>query len=311
MLHSTFDPELVTARSNLYRQVRAYFESMSVLEVDVPVLGVSGATDPYLASFQCSNDSQSLYLQTSPEFFLKRLLSQGSGDIYALCKAFRSGEVGAKHNPEFTLLEWYRLGFSLQNLIDDLLSLLRYLGLSLPVSFYSYGEIFKKFVGINPHQASVAELQTAVLERGFDSDLERSAALDFLFTEAVEPSFSEGLVVVTDYPVCQAALAKVGVNIDGEPVAQRFELYINGMELANGYAELTDADEQAKRFDADNRLRIEQGLPEVCADKALINALREGMPECAGVALGMDRVLMVLMGKSCIADCMHFSWENL
>ena len=313
MSEKSFDSATVLARSNLYSEIRAYFLSESVLEVEVPTLGVGGATDPYLASFQCSEAGQSFYLQTSPEFFLKRLLCRGSGDVFTLCKSFRSGEAGARHNPEFTMLEWYRLGFQLQELIDDVLSLLRYTGVDLPVSTFSYGELFQQFVGVNPHQASTDELQNALARWDADlsAQLEHSAALDFLFTHAVESNLPAGCVVISDYPACQAALAKVQVDSNGDQVARRFELYINGMELANGYAELTDANEQAKRFEGDNQRRLQLGLPEVTADLSLVTALRKGMPECAGVAVGVDRLLMLLTGHSRIEECLLFPWRDL
>ena len=284
-----------------------------VLEVDVPLLSRHGTTDAYIDSITARLGTEPFYLQTSPEFFMKRLLCAGSGDIYSLGKAFRNGEQGGRHNPEFTMLEWYRLGLNEQQLMDEVEVLLC---LCLPVSSVkriSYREIFQSHLGFDPHQASVAELK-AVAQQFIDlqwDDSDRDVWLDLLMTHAIEPKMGEGLVFVYDYPASQAALAKVQSDDRGQLVAKRFEAYFGGIELVNGYWELCDADEQQRRFEADNRKREGLGLAVVKADSHLLSALESGMPDCAGVALGIDRLLMLRSGQTDIRKVLTFAAERV
>lgn len=309
---SVFNREVAEARAALYGGIRAYFQEQNVLEVEVPLLGVGGSTDLHLASMSVTGGDKSVrYLQTSPEFFMKRLLCEGAGDIFTLCKAFRESEVGVRHNPEFSLLEWYRVGFSLDDLIDDVLSLLRYIGVAVPVNRFSYAEVFQSVTDLDPHKASLTDLSKVAVGAGVIGDLDRAGFLDFIVSALVEPTLPKGLVVLDMFPACQAALAKTDVNDSGDQVAQRFEIYWDGLELANGYAELTDPVEQQRRFNLDEQQRALAGLPEIPWDQKFLKAMEAGMPECSGVALGLDRLLMRILGKQGLSDCLNFSWDRL
>ncbi len=302
--------------------IRAFFAERGVLEVETPALGRATATDPHLQSLRVPTPGGDRYLQTSPEFFMKRLLAAGSGPIYQIGKAFRAGESGALHNPEFTMLEWYRPGMGLSALMAEVASLV---GQALDVGSdfprRSYRDCFDEVVGLDPLVATRRELTAALAERGLDavaslpdlSDADaRDLALDLLFSHAVQPRLGrDGPVFVHAFPASQAALARVRPDADGRPVAERFELYHRGIELANGYRELTDADEQRRRFAADAATRGRLGLPVVPADERLCAALDAGLPECAGVALGIDRLLLCQTGARRLDEVVAFTDERL
>jgi lysyl-tRNA synthetase class 2 len=298
-------------RAALNARIRAFFAARAVLEVETPLLARAGATDPYLASFQLDEDDPWL-LQTSPEFAMKRLLVAGSGPIYQLCKCFRRAESGRRHNPEFTMLEWYRPGFDHHQLMVEVRELVIDLLGQLPVQTFSYRQLFAQHLQINPHCAVVGDLQRVAAEhldvQGLSADMGRSEWLDLLMSQVIEPRLvGQGAVFVFDFPASQAALSVVAHNEHGESVAQRFELYLEGMELANGYLELLDGDELARRFARDNRRRRELDLPAVPIDTRLLAAQRAGLPACAGVALGMDRLLMHKVGAQTIDQVISFS----
>ncbi len=296
-------------RAKIYKTIRDFFESRNVLEVETPILGRAATIDPFIESLTTKVMGERYYLQTSPEFFLKRLLASGSGDIYSLGKVFRQGERGRRHHPEFTMLEWYRVSWDEHQLMDEVADLILAFMPDLSVSKISYGEIFLQYLSVNPYQASFDQLKTVATSRidiAFDVD-DKSNCLDLLMTHCVEPLLPKGLVFIYDYPAEQAALARLGTNNQGDSVARRFEAYLNGMELANGYFELTDAVEQKKRFEKDSDYRIKNNLPEVPYDNQLIAALECGMPDCAGVALGIDRLLMLMCDTDNIRDVMSFS----
>lgn len=309
--------ETLRERARLLARVRAFFAERGVLEVETPVLGHGGSTDPHLASLSLTATTpqgrERLWLQTSPEFHMKRLLAAGSGPVFQLARSFRDGEVGRRHNLEFTMLEWYRPGFSLSALIDETQALIRHvLGRDLgPCRQRRYRELFRTQVGLDPFTASLTTLcQAAERETGMDlHDAERDACLDALMAFAIEPHLGqEGLEVVVDYPASQAALARKHRDPeDGAVVAARFEVYWQGVELANGYDELTDAEEQAARFVEDNRERQRLGHCEVDADVRLLAALEAGMPSGSGVALGMDRLIQLALGKASVAEVMAFA----
>lgn len=304
---------LLVARAELYRRIRAFFHARGVLEVETPLLMPASGTDPNLhpltGLYQAhpAAAEQRLYFQTSPEFAMKRLLAAGSGPIYQLGKAFRNGEVGRRHNPEFTMLEWYRPGFSLEQLMDEVEALVCEVLGQLDVRRQTYAELFLEQLALDPHAASLGDLQEVLarhVELG-EVPAERDTCLDLLYSHVIEPSLG-GAVMITDYPASQAALARIMQNTQGQPVARRFELVVNGMELANGYDELCDAAEQRRRFSKDLALRRQRGLPTLPVDEALLAALEAGLPPSAGVALGVDRLLMLATGSAAIQDVLAF-----
>ncbi|WP_019603318.1 EF-P lysine aminoacylase EpmA [Teredinibacter turnerae] len=306
--------DALARRAQMIQQVRSFFAARSVLEVDVPVIGRATVTDLNLDSLCVTHavgsagSTLSGYLQTSPEFFMKRLLAAGSGDIYYLGKAFRADESGRIHNPEFTMLEWYRCAMDDRALSDEVVSLCRAIQPSVDVVVTEYGAVFEQHTGLNPHTCSTETLADyARAHLGVDwFDEPRGLWLDLLFTHCVEPQLGDGLVVIRDFPACQCALARVVPDETGVPVARRFEVYWGGIELANGYWELVDAQEQRARFMQDNKARVAQGKPEIALDNDFLAALDAGLPECAGVALGIDRLLMCASGCSQIGEVMSF-----
>ena len=309
-------------RARLLASVRAFFARRDVLEVETPVLGQGGSTDVHLVSLssQARTDKgqRRLWLQTSPEFHMKRLLAAGSGPIFQLARSFRDGEIGSRHNIEFTMLEWYRPGFSLNELIDETTALVAALVPSFtgPVVHYRYRELFHTYLAVDPFTTSLEKLRTLAAEQGQMpagslAKERRETCLDLLMSMVIEPQLGrDELSVVMDYPASQAALARRHQDADGEWVASRFELYLEGIELANGYHELTDADEQRTRFSEDNAERRRLGLPEVDIDERLLAALEHGMPEGAGVALGVDRLIQLALGKARLEDVLAFATPN-
>jgi lysyl-tRNA synthetase class 2 len=308
---------MLRRRAELLSGLRKFFSEAGVSEVDVPVLGRSTVTDNNIDSITAVTFGGSGYLQTSPEYFMKRLLAAGSGDIYCLGKAFRNGEAGQRHNPEFTLLEWYRCGWGEHQLMDELADLMsqiyRASGQSpLAVHRGSYADYFAQVLAVDPHTASLHQLQQLAVAAASDSWAGESRAncLDLLFSVQVEPQLPQGLLFVYDYPACQAALAQTTTNDQGQLVSRRFEVFVNGMELANGYFELIDSVEQGQRFAEDLKARSAANKPVVEVDNHFMDALAQGLPSCAGVALGVDRLLMQLQGAESIAQVMPFSWDR-
>lgn len=311
--------ETLRERARLMAKVRAFFAQRDVLEVETPVLGQGGSTDVHLVSLhtlaRTDKGQRHLWLQTSPEFHMKRLLAAGSGPIFQLARSFRDGEIGARHNIEFTMLEWYRPQFSLDQLIDETATLIMSLLPSFPgpLVHYRYRELFHTYLEVDPFTTSLEKLRSLAAERGQMSAKTlagegRETCLDLLMSMVIEPQLGKAeLSVVVDYPASQAALARRHQDADGEWVASRFELYLNGIELANGYDELTDAAEQRERFAADNAERRRLGLPEVDVDERLLAALEHGIPDGAGVALGIDRLIQLALGKARLEDVLTFS----
>jgi lysyl-tRNA synthetase class 2 len=314
--------ETLRERARLIASVRTFFVERGVLEVETPVLGQGGSTDVHLVSLatlaRTDKGQRRLWLQTSPEFHMKRLLAAGSGPIFQLARSFRDGEVGARHNIEFTMLEWYRPGFSLAELIDETTTLVANIlpNFAGPVVHYRYRELFHTYLAVDPFTTSLDNLRALAAERGQMpthalAEEGRDTCLDLLMSMVIEPQLGQHeLSVVVDYPASQAALARRHQDADGEWVASRFELYLNGIELANGYDELIDAEEQRLRFDNDNAERRRLGLPEVECDEQLLAALQHGMPESAGVALGLDRLIQLALGKARLEDVLTFSTPN-
>lgn len=314
--------ELATLRlrAGLLARVRAFFTARGVLEVETPALSAAAVTDPHLASFAVRytgpgpRHGQPLYLHTSPEFPMKRLLAAGSGCIYQIARVFRDGEAGRRHNPEFTLLEWYRVGFDHHRLMDEVTELVtellaERLALAEPERF-SYRELFQHHLNLDPHRASMAELADCAEKHSVPIPPEMPADdadpwLDLLLTHWIEPRLESGrLTFVYDYPATQAALARLRPG--DPPVGERFELYVGGVELANGFHELGDAAEQRRRFELGNAARQARELPLMPVDENLLAALAAGLPACAGVALGFDRLVMLAAGKASLAEVMAF-----
>jgi lysyl-tRNA synthetase class 2 len=297
--------EALLARQTLNQTIRQFFAERDVLEVETPYLSQAAVCDPNIEPMQTSDTR---YLHTSPEYAMKRLLCAGMGDIFEIARVFRRGEAGRRHNPEFSMLEWYRVGWDHQQLMQEVADITRAMLAprypSLPVVKLSYAEAMQSYANLDARQASDDDIARVGMRlAGQDLDLTRDGWLDVIMSHAVEPALpADTLVFIEDFPASQAALAKVSEDDSGWLVARRFELYFNGAELANGYHELTDAAEQRRRFEAEA-----QGRP---VDENLLAALTHGMPECAGVAMGLDRLLMMVLGTDNIADVLAFDWSR-
>ncbi|MBL1260094.1 MAG: EF-P lysine aminoacylase GenX [Thiotrichaceae bacterium] len=311
----------IRLRAALLAKTRQFFAARDVLEVETPLLSVATVSDPHLQSFVTRYSGPALpadtplYLQTSPEAAMKRLLASGSGSIYQICKAFRDGECGARHNPEFTLLEWYRVGFDHFTLMAEVEALVKAL-LDLDCEFerMSYQAIFAHYLGLDPHRASLDDLIRCAKDRGIstglkDIEMRRDDWLNLLMSHLIEPHLGQTVpLFIYDYPASQAALAKVR---PGEvALAERFELYITGIELANGYHELCDDDEFLRRFEQDTLPRKNDGHLAPGVNHRLSAALEAGLPESAGVALGFDRLLMLAAGCDSISEVVIFTVAN-
>jgi len=296
------------ARAVLLAQLRAFFAARDILEVETPLLCSYPVTDPNVVPMT----SGERWLQTSPEYAMKRLLAAGSGPIYQVCKAFRAGEAGASHNPEFTMLEWYRPGFELPQLMAEVGELMAAVLERDSYRVVSYREIFCEQLQLDPFSASDAELEACVRSHiDYRPGPEpRDLWLDLLLSHVIEPRLTtEGLLFVHDYPASQAALARLREDASG-CYAERFELYVDGVELANGYCELTDAAEQRCRFEHDNQLLQARGQPPRPLDEWLLQALQSGLPMCSGVALGVDRLLQAKLGLAQLREGLSFPWER-
>ncbi|PRB84021.1 elongation factor P--(R)-beta-lysine ligase [Pseudomonas sp. MYb185] len=303
-------------RAQVIDTIRRFFAERQVLEVETPSLSAAAVSDPHLFPFatdyvpEGGGAAQPLYLHTSPEYPMKRLLAAGSGCIWQLCRVYRNGESGSRHNPEFSMLEWYRLGFDhhrLMDEVDDLVDVVLGCGRSRRVT---YAALFVEHLGVDIHTCENAELARLGLEHcDFRGELDRDGWLNLLFSHCIEPRLLQPTMVYA-FPASQAALARVVEGDDRVASAARFELFIKGMELANGYFELTDADEQSRRFEADQRLREVFQRPVLPTDQRLIGALQQGLPECAGVALGVDRLVMLALGASRIDEVIAFPLQR-
>ncbi|MBL8396472.1 MAG: EF-P lysine aminoacylase GenX [Candidatus Accumulibacter sp.] len=293
-------------RAQILAQIRAYFAAQGMLEVETPQLCPTTVSDPHLNSIAVAGYG---YLQTSPEYAMKRLLAAGSGSIWQIAHVFRADEVGRRHNPEFTLLEWYRVGFTPDQLIDDVAALARLALGQLGCVRHRYRDLFRTHLDLDPLTCSGDALRRAArqhLDPAFD-DADRDTWLELLMCQVIEPQLGrDELSFVVDYPPSQAALARLRADDDGQPVAARFELYHRGVELANGYHELLDAGEQRARFAADLRAREMLGLPAGALDEAFLAALESGLPDCSGVALGLDRLIMLAVGADTLHEVMAF-----
>lgn len=300
----------ILARSKLLASIRTFFHDRGVIEVETPLLSRAGNSDPGIRQFSVKESS--LWLRTSPEYAMKRMLAAGSGDIFELGRVFREGENGRNHNHEFTMLEWYRVDWTYQQLMDEVEELVRYCASSLSSKFtrVSYRDLVLSFTSIDPLKASDQQLKEFIRSKDIVLEgLDRNAMLDLIISHFVQPDLPEdSLTFVFDYPAAQAALARI--RNDAEPVAERFELFLGKQELANGYQELTDPVEQQSRFEQENEARIRQGESAVQLDREFLAALASGMPECSGVALGVDRLLMALLGAQSLQEVLAFPSER-
>lgn len=320
------------ARNLLYKSVREFFNTRNVLEVETPLLAAATITDPYINSFEVFNplDVKKLnkyYLQTSPEFAMKRLLCENIGSIFQICKVFRAEEIGRKHNIEFTMLEWYRMGFKLEDLMNEMAELLSSLLASKLTKQhdavnncvkFTYKDLFLHYLDFDHNLVDIEFLKNKIRQlyndqfdsilndKNFNTLYDKDDLLMILLSNYIEPKLEHNKIIfLYDYPPTQAALSQLDYTAK-YPVAKRFEVYFNGLELANGFYELGSSSEQEKRFNLDLEKRRSQRLPEVSIDRNLLSALNSGMPDCSGVALGLDRVLMLQMGAHDIEDVLAF-----
>ncbi|MSR16896.1 MAG: EF-P lysine aminoacylase GenX [Methylococcaceae bacterium] len=311
--------ELLEKRARMLNCIRTFFLERNVLEVETPLLSHTCGTEPQLDFFTSIFEfikPEKLFLQTSPEFAMKRLLAAGSGSIYQICKAFRNNEVGRFHNPEFTILEWYRVGFDLNDLMDEVEALFAELSeykFESPKRIF-YAEIFEHYTGLNAlvfsfETYSAFAIQHEIHEAITFCGKNHAIWLDYLFSFFVQSHLGEnGLCLIYGYPACQSALARL--NPDNSLVADRFEVFLNGIELGNGFYELSDSIEQNRRFNNEIQLREREDLPKVVKDKRLLAALKSGLPDCSGIAIGLDRLLMILVEAETISDVLSFDIER-
>ena len=321
----TMSLAMAQQRAQFMNSIRQFFIKRQVLEVQTPLLSQAGNTDTFLQSVAAQVTYQdkpcTYYLHTSPEFAMKRLLATWQVPIYQICPVFRDNEIGVRHNIEFTMLEWYQPNYSLADMASEVGELLEMLyGYPIVMNHYRYVDAFMDFVGIHPLTASLSALQAVAEDKGltgFDFNSEASCStdseqdhrqswLDLLFSHAVEPNLGHDLpTLIIEYPPATAALAKTALDKEGNNVAKRFELYINGVEIANAYDELADGQALKKRFEQDNQLRQRHNLPSMPLDEHLIRASDDLIP-CSGIAVGLDRLLMVITGASSLEDVISF-----
>ncbi len=315
--HPSATIDTLRARARLLSLLRDFFDQRDLLEVSTPVLSASAATDPALESLPVlPGGTGQRWLHTSPEFAMKRLLAAGSGDIWQVCPVFRDGEQGRWHNPEFTLVEWYRLGFDERQLAAEVVTLIETLAADYrdlaPAQYLTYRDAFVHYAGIDPLAASddeIAEATMRVVATGGPAYWQRGEWLDLLGAAVVYPALGRGRVtVLTDYPAEQAALARIRPG--NPPSAARFEVFLDGVELANGFYELADPQEQRRRFETDLNRRRAMEMAVVAPDERLLAALEYGLPDCAGVALGLDRLVALLLGQDSLARVMAFDFAR-
>lgn len=315
----TANLQTLRERALIMQKIRDFFAKRQVLEVETPLLSQHSVTNAHIQSFkslyqQADGKTQDYYLQTSPEYAMKRLLAAGSGALYQVCKSFRNGDCSEIHNPEFTMLEWYRPGFNLEQLMDEMDELLQLILKTAPADRLSYADLFKQHLDIDPFASPVAELkklaeQKGIFVAGNIDHFDKDTWLQLLMGHLIEPHLGpEKPVFIYDFPASQAALARL--KPENSELAARFEVYIHGMELANGFYELSDAKEQRQRFEKDQQQRKELGYTPMRIDERLLAALEEGLPDCSGVALGVDRLMMAVFKTQKIKDVISFDWER-
>jgi len=306
----------IQKRAQMFYHIRAFFDVRDVLEVETPLLSKYCATEPNLHSFETRYQHENYYLNTSPEFAMKRLLAEHKLPIYQLCKSFRVDELGPNHNPEFTLLEWYRPGFSLSQLMDELEQLINELLIGpIHIQRESYQGLFERHAGFNPHHVSAKQCRDCAQQHTIEQPVglvdDVDEWLDWLLTQLILPALpNDQFTYIYDYPRSQCALARLHQNESAIDVAARFELFYGEIELANGFDELTGVTEQENRFHAENLKRKQAYLPEAQIDKNFLAALEYGLPDCSGVAVGLDRLLMVCLKQKSISNVFAYPWHS-
>ena len=298
-----FNLEQLQARASLYKKIRNFFDGLGVLEVETPLMTPFTVTDPHVQSINVQHNNQEWFLQTSPEYMMKQLIAMGCKDIFQICKAFRVDEFAQFHQPEFSMLEWYRLDFNYQTLMQEVIALMRMIFDPLKVVYYPYADLFNDVLGVNPLTATCEELREIACLH-----LENHAFMDFsdftltdwqqyLFSRLIEPVLSNiPCAMVYNFPISHSSLAKA--SQDDPRVSERFEMYLNGIECANGFSELVSEEGCIGRFKADNRRRERLGMPIIKMDQPFLKAMQMGLPHCAGVSIGLDRLLMVMTNAS-------------
>lgn len=307
--------EILHCRAELYARLRHFFATRGVLEVETPILASACAPEtgiqPFVTQYHGAN-SRPLYLQSSPELAMKRLLAAGCGAVYQLTHAFRDGEAGRWHNPEFTILEWYRTDFNQDLLMDDVEAFLCEVAFFPPATRCSYSEVFQHWLGFDPLDISLSKLRTLVYQKtAYNAEqTDRDTCLQLLMSHCIEPSLGfDAPVMVFNFPASQAALARL--NPDNPQVAERFEVYFKGVELANAFHELTDPIEQRRRFEKEILLKNQDNSAYSPLDERFLAALEAGLPDCAGVAIGIDRLLMLLTNAKSLDEVLTFSIERI
>lgn len=308
--------ENLKKRAELLKEIRSFFAERDVMEVTTPVLATAGVTDPFIENFETQwkfgdlSKAKTLYLQTSPEYAMKRLLAAGCKHIYQIAPAFRHEDSGRYHNPEFTMLEWYRTGFSMHDLIDEVVALLQHVLGVTSVKRWTYQSVFLHHLALDPIHADFETVRSVAINQGIDmhcgfTSIDKDDLLQLLFSRSIEPHFSnDEPCIVSLFPASQAALARL--NEEDPKVANRFEVYFKGVELANGFDELTDAEKQRRRFEHDNEKRAKLDLKQKPVDENLLAALSSGLPQCSGVALGIERLLMLALNLNEIDQILSF-----
>ena len=309
--------KLLRDRSDMLRHARSFFWERGVMEVDCPALSSSACVDLHIDVMKVAlSPEQTGYLHTSPEYGMKRLLAAGIGDIYQISHVFRAGEIGPLHNPEFTMAEWYRCGFTFNAMIEETLDFIRLFLGALPAEHLTYRAAFKKYLTIDYTAATTTELLLVAQQHNLSlpddaSSWDKDTLLQLLMSFIIEPHLGiDNLTVLLNFPSTQSALAQTLELPCGEKIASRFEVYYRGIELSNGYHELTDPIEQRNRFEATNTARQNAGKDPLRIDEKLLDALRRGMPDCCGVAVGFDRLMLLRHQQTTLASVLPFVWAN-
>lgn len=307
MQTQSFNLNALKTRADLYKKIRNFFEDRNVMEIETPLMTPYTVTDPHIHSIKLNFQDRNWFLQTSPEYMMKQLIALGAGDVFQICKAFRADDFGQHHQPEFAMLEWYRMGFDYQTLMQEVIALMRVVFDPLQVMYYAYADLFEDVVGVNPLTTSCEVLEEIaclhlVDHMQFDfSEFTLTDWQQYLFSTLVEPVLAEvPCAMVYDFPISHASLAKPTEH-DGR-VVERFEMFLYGVECANGYGELTDEAACLNRFNADLQRRKGLGLETVAVDEPFLTAMRSGLPKCAGVSVGLDRVIMAVLKADQISE---------